>query len=145
MPSRRKMCAKLFMTVVVPAPEDPVTAIIGCLMDTQNSPELTYRRAQRSKPCLRPEQRAFVEERRAERPVRAAFVFGVGALDPFELGARAQDQRNTLMQRLGLPLHQTLVTCGRAPPRLLHQQTDRICFVQQAQPSRPALVLAVPW
>jgi len=27
------MCAKLFMTVVVPAPEEPVTAIIGCLID----------------------------------------------------------------------------------------------------------------
>ncbi len=41
MPSRRKMCAKLFMTVVVPAPEDPVTAIMGCLMDTHSFLELT--------------------------------------------------------------------------------------------------------
>jgi len=29
------------MTVVVPAPEDPVTAIMGCLMDTHGFLELT--------------------------------------------------------------------------------------------------------
>src|SRR6267378_7837081 len=126
MPSRRKMCAKLFMTVVVPAPEEPVTAIIGCWMDTQNSPDLTHQRTQRSKPCLRPEQRALVEERRAVRPVRAALVFGVVALDPFDLVARTQDQRHALMQRLRLHLHEALGTGRRAPPRLLHQQTDRI-------------------
>jgi hypothetical protein len=28
------------MTVVVPAPEDPVTAIMGCLMDTRSFLEL---------------------------------------------------------------------------------------------------------
>ena len=33
MPSRRKMCANAFITVVVPAPEEPVTAMTGCLMD----------------------------------------------------------------------------------------------------------------
>src|SRR5262245_8827992 len=33
MPSRRKMWAKLCITVVVPAPLDPVTAMIGCLTD----------------------------------------------------------------------------------------------------------------
>ena len=27
------MCAKLFMTVLVPAPEEPVTAMTGCLVD----------------------------------------------------------------------------------------------------------------
>jgi hypothetical protein len=27
------MCAKLLMTVLVPAPEDPVTAMTGCLVD----------------------------------------------------------------------------------------------------------------
>ena len=47
------------------------------------------------------------------------------------------------MQRLRLHLHEALGTGRRAAPRLLHQQTDRIRFVQQAQPSRPALVLAV--
>src|SRR6202162_6668761 len=104
------MRAKLFKTVVVPAPEEPVTAIIGCWRDTQNSPELTHPRTQRSKPCLRPEQRAFVKERRAERPVCAAFVFGVVTLDPFDLVARTQDQRNALMQRLGLHFHEALVT-----------------------------------
>src|SRR2546429_766598 len=124
MPSRRKMCAKLFMTVVVPAPEDPVTAIMGCLMDTQCSPELIHRRTQRSQQCLRPEQRAFVEERRGERPVRAAFVFGVVALDPFDLVARAEDQRNALMERLRPHLHEALVTGRRPTPRLLHERSE---------------------
>jgi hypothetical protein len=36
--SRLKICVKLFMTVVVPAPLDPVTATIGCLTDMRLSP-----------------------------------------------------------------------------------------------------------
>ena len=32
-PSRRKMCAKLFITVVVPAPDEPVTAMMGWRVD----------------------------------------------------------------------------------------------------------------
>src|SRR2546430_2530456 len=126
MPSRRKMCAKLFMTVVVPAPEDPVTAIMGCLMDTQCSPELIHRRTQRSRRSLRLEQRGLVKGGRGNRPVRAAFVFGVVALDPFDPFPRAEDQRNALMERLRPPLNEALVTGRRPPPRLLHEQTDRI-------------------
>jgi hypothetical protein len=38
MRSRLKICVKLFMTVVVPAPLEPVTAMIGCLTDMSVSP-----------------------------------------------------------------------------------------------------------
>ena len=37
MPSRRKMCLKLLITVVVPAPEEPVMATIGCFTDMSSS------------------------------------------------------------------------------------------------------------
>jgi len=46
MPPRRKMCAKLFIHVVVPAPDDPVTAMMG-----------SWRT---SEPALGPEHRALV-------------------------------------------------------------------------------------
>jgi len=61
--SHERQDGKGYDRVVVPAPEEPVTAITGWLMDTQNSPQLTYPRTRRSKPCLRPEQRTFVKER----------------------------------------------------------------------------------
>ncbi|SIT38507.1 hypothetical protein BN2475_150133 [Paraburkholderia ribeironis] len=37
--SRLKIWVKLFMTVVVPAPLEPVTAMIGCLTDMRVSPD----------------------------------------------------------------------------------------------------------
>src|SRR5437016_14477595 len=81
MPSRRKMCAKLCITVVVPAPEEPVTAMIGCFTDMSGFLEPTPGRASArgSRQRLGPQQRALVEERRDVRPVRAALVLGVVA------------------------------------------------------------------
>jgi hypothetical protein len=35
------MCSKAFLTVVVPAPDEPVTAITGCLLDMLVLPNLT--------------------------------------------------------------------------------------------------------
>src|SRR5256885_6969697 len=63
MPSRRKMCAKLCITVVVPAPEEPVTAMIGCFTDMWGFLEPTPGRASArgSRQRLGPEQRALVE------------------------------------------------------------------------------------
>ncbi|GAB6850384.1 hypothetical protein JCM10599A_41880 [Paraburkholderia kururiensis] len=37
--SRLKIWAKLFITVVVPAPLEPVTAMMGCLTDMGLSPD----------------------------------------------------------------------------------------------------------
>src|SRR5438105_12191367 len=69
MPSRRKMCAKLCITVVVPAPEEPVTAMIGCFTDMSGFLEPTPGRASArgSRQRLGPQQRALVEERRDVR------------------------------------------------------------------------------
>ena len=41
-PSRRKICSKVRRTEVVPAPEDPVTEMIGCLADMASPPAAPY-------------------------------------------------------------------------------------------------------
>src|SRR5438045_8569025 len=108
MPSRRKMCAKLCITVVVPAPEEPVTAMIGCFTDMSGLLEPTPGRAgaRGSRQRLGPEERALVEERRDVRPVRAAQVLGVVALDAADLVAQAEDQGNALVSRTLMQLHE---------------------------------------
>src|ERR1700757_835510 len=106
MPSRRKMCAKLCMTVVVPAPEEPVTAMIGCFTDMAAPAPQAPGRSARSQRRLGPEQRALVEERRDVWPVCAAVVFGVVALDALDLVARSEYQRHSLMQGLRVHFHQ---------------------------------------
>src|SRR5689334_17950640 len=108
MPSRRKMCAKLCMTVVVPAPEEPVTAMTGCFTDMSGflQPPPGRAGARGSRQRLGPEQRALVEERRDVRPVRAVQVLGVVALDALDLVARAEDERHALMKRGRVHLHE---------------------------------------
>src|SRR5207248_1063586 len=124
MPSRRKMCAKLCITVVVPAPEEPVTAMIGCFTDMSGLPEPTPGRAgaRGSRQRLGPEERALVEERRDIRPVRAAQVLGVVALDALHLVARAEDQRHALVEREQIHLHEALAAGRRATPGLLRSE-----------------------
>src|SRR5437588_8507154 len=114
MPSRRKMCAKLCITVVVPAPEEPVTAMIGCITDMSGFLEPTPGRASArgSRQRLGPQQRALVEERRDVRPVRAALVLGVVAVDALNLVARAEDKRHALKRLERIQLHEA-VSCGR--------------------------------
>src|ERR1700736_2748349 len=130
-PSRRKMCAKLFITVVVPAPDDPVTAMMGCWTDI-------------SKPRLGPKHRTLVEERRDIGTVRAAGVLGVIAFQALDLVAGAQNQGNALMQRFRHEVEQAFASGRGAAAGLLDQQADRVGLVQQAQPSRSARVLGVP-
>src|SRR3989440_12829098 len=93
---------------------------------------------------LGPQQRALVEERRDVRPVRAALVLGVVALDALHLVARAEDQRHALVERERIHLHEALAAGRRATPGLLHQQADGIGLVQQPQPARPARGAGVP-
>src|ERR1700704_6542641 len=102
MPSRRKMCAKLCITVVVPAPLEPVTAMMGCFIDTDSS---RRRPGAFSYPRLRPIQRPFVEQRRDVRLVLAAVVIAVITLDARDFVLRAQYQRDTLVQRLRRGFH----------------------------------------
>src|SRR5215213_10172875 len=103
--SRRKMCSKLCMTVVVPAPEDPVTATIGCLMDMCSG--------------LCPEKRALAEQWREIWLVGARREFGVIALDTLDLIARAQNDRDALMQLLRRNLQQPSAPRGSCTTRLL--------------------------
>src|ERR1700730_16740288 len=117
MPSRRKMCAKLFITVVVPAPDDPVTAMMGCLADM-------------SKPRLGSEHRAFVEQRRDVRTVDAAGVLGVIAFDTFDFVVGTEDQRDALMERVRHHVEQAVASGGGAAARLLDQHGDQSGLVQ---------------
>src|SRR5262252_2174900 len=135
MPSRRKMCAKLRITVVVPAPEEPVTAMIGCLTDMRVLTDSDAR--------FRAEQRALVEQRRAEWPVGATLELGVVAFDALDFVARTHDQRYALVQLIRLHLHDALVTGRRQTARLLDEQADRVGLVQQAQSPCPAGVFGV--
>src|SRR5437764_12850361 len=118
MPSRRKMCAKLCITVVVPAPEEPVTAMIGCFTDMSGLLEPTPGRsgARDSRQRLGPEERALVEERRDVRPVRAAPVLGLLALDALHLVARPEGQRPALVDGVRLHLPDPLCRGRRATP-----------------------------
>ena len=46
--SRRKICSKVFLTDVVPAPEEPVMEMIGCLRDIGRLPQTGTGRAART-------------------------------------------------------------------------------------------------
>src|SRR6202051_1035485 len=118
-PSRRKMCAKLFITVVVPAPDDPVTATMGCLVDIRCLENSRFGAQSRSQQRFWTEHRALVEQRRAIGTVRAAGVLGVVPLDAFDFITRAQYQGDALMKYLGCALEQPLVSRRSAASGLL--------------------------
>src|ERR671910_3241666 len=90
--SRRKICWKVWRTVVVPAPDDPVMAMMGCLTDIGSHSPVSAGRD--------PEQRAGVEQRRFEDLVLALVVGLVVTDDPFDLRPRSQDQRHPLVKLL---------------------------------------------
>src|SRR5690606_29330786 len=122
--SRRKMCSKLRMTVVVPAPDDPVTATIGCFADMRLSSSCS---------SLDAEQRSLREQWRAVGLVGAGGELGVISLDPLDLVARSEDQRDALMQTFGLNGHDAALAGRSRAARLLDEERDRIRFVEQAQ------------
>src|SRR6185312_179775 len=84
--SRRKICSKVRMTEVVPAPEEPVTAMIGCLADM-------------ARPLERwnGEQAACAEQRRIDLKI---VVIAVVALDALHLLACAEYEADSLVQVL---------------------------------------------
>src|SRR3982074_1941218 len=88
--SRRKICSKVRITDVVPAPEDPVTAMIGCLADMLLRPPSG----------VRSEQATCSEERRV---VFELVVIAVIALDALDLVAGPEHESNPLVR--GLRLH----------------------------------------
>src|SRR6185437_6860348 len=76
--SRRNIWSKVFLTEVVPAPEEPVIAMIGCLTDIFRAPSRS------------PPQTASAEQRRARR--RTVAVEAIAARE-FDFVCRAEDQR----------------------------------------------------
>src|SRR5512134_724976 len=135
-PSRRKICSKVRRTDVVPAPEEPVTEMIGCLTDMPStSPERTHL------PVRSPvaQQAAPAEERRALAQVRLA----VQALDVDDLRARADHDRHPPVQIVRQEVEDAPLAGGGAAAGLLDHQGDRIGLVQQPETAvlipRPAV------
>src|SRR3954451_25199812 len=110
MPSRRKIWSKVCLTVVVPAPEEPVTEMIGCRADIAlRSPS-------------GPKQAAVPEEGRALTVPRAA---GAVVGDALDLLAVAEDERHALVQRLGLEVEDARPAVGRGPAGRLDEEPQR--------------------
>src|SRR5215470_18392114 len=120
--SRRKICSKVRRTDVVPAPDDPVTEMMGCFTDTIHSGKL------RSSG----KQAASCEQRRNLPLWRVAQVI---ALDPFNLLTCSEYERHALVQK---PRHaiQDALAAGRALAiGLFHQERDRVRLIDQPQPA----------
>src|SRR5687768_13598909 len=104
--SRRKMCSNVRRTVVVPAPDEPVTEMIGCCTDMGSAPE----------------QAAVAEQRRA-------LADGIGipviAIDAVHFLAGAEDQRHALMDRLGGDVKDASEPRGGGAVGLLDEPRDR--------------------
>src|SRR6266481_4982127 len=84
--SRRKICANVSLTEVVPAPDEPVTDMMGCLSDISAPTRLSA------------EQAALSEQRRTcAMTVRVRVVAG----QQLDLLDRAEDQRHAFMQGPG--------------------------------------------
>ncbi len=108
------------MTEVVPAPEEPVTAMMGCVADMAAPPRLRGT----SQDVARAEQRRFEFE---------IVVLAVVALDALDFRARAEHEADALMQALRLDRRAGFAARAGASTRLLDEKADRIRFVQQAQ------------
>src|SRR5512139_2979560 len=91
--SRRKIFSKVRVTEVVPAPDDPVIAMMGCLADmgVPGSGESVRRSEGRG------EQAALAEEGRL---VAVQRLLGVVLLDAADFLGRAEDEADALVQRI---------------------------------------------
>src|SRR5215468_10934880 len=118
------MLSNVRVTDVVPAPDEPVMAMIGWRSDMRSIPE----------------QAALGEQRRAGVARRRLVVV---ALDAFDLAARAEHEADALVQRRRLDAQHRLAPGAGAATGLLDHEADRVGFVQQAQPPWPRRVLAV--
>src|SRR5689334_6567261 len=135
--SRRKICTKVFFTDVVPAPDEPVTEMIGCLTDMAA--------ASRFEPGGRrrvadggsgSEHVALPEERRQLAAAAAPAVRMVGG-DASHFAARAEDERHALMQRRRDEIEDTVAAVRRHAAGLLDEPRDRVRLVEQPQAPLP--------
>src|SRR5260370_30709552 len=118
MPSRRKICSKVRRTEVGPAPDGPVTAVIGCLADMLLRPPVG----------VRSEQATRSEERRI---VFKLVVVAVIPLDALDLVAGPEHESNPLVRSLRLHLEDGLVARTGAAAGLFDEKADRVGLVQQ--------------
>src|SRR6185312_9342476 len=128
--SRRNMFENVRVTEVVPAPEEPVMAMIGCSSDIVVLLQ--------SRCCT--EQAAHGEQRLF---AVARVAFEVITLDALDFRARAEYETDLLVQRVGSHVEHAFVARARASAGLLDQKRNRIAFVCQAQPSVHAGLLGV--
>src|ERR1700689_1545421 len=102
--SRRKMCSKVRRTEVVPAPDEPVTEMMGCFADIASPSE--------------PHQTAAAEKRRMlSRELR--------------IGVIARDQTHDLIRAKHEGLARGNI--GRRTARIFDYQADRIRFIDEPQ------------
>src|SRR5437763_4608487 len=101
------MFSKVRVTDVVPAPDEPVMAMMGCFCDTAMPLGSSVA-----------EQAALGEQR--GRPVAAGLP--VVALDAFHLASRAEDDADALVQRRRLDAEHRCAPGARAPAGLLDDE-----------------------
>src|SRR6185437_14849319 len=113
--SRRNIWSKVFLTEVVPAPEEPVIAMIGCLTDIFRAPSRS------------PPQTASAEQRRARRRTVA---FEEIAAREFDFVGRAEDQRRSRMHVVEADVEDAVDAVDGEAAGLLDEQRDRIGHVE---------------
>src|ERR1700722_3546177 len=103
--SRRKIQLNVRVPDVVPAPEEPVTAMMGCLADMIGP----------LGPFTLDEERALLEQRRAVDAVQPLVVLQMIALNALDLRAASENQRDALVQFVGYAIEDaTAAPRGRA-------------------------------
>src|SRR4051812_1154734 len=126
------MCWNVFVTVVVPAPEDPVTAMTGCLADM-----FAPRRSGAA------EERPDVEERVRVGLDAAGVMLRVIADQALDLAPRSEDDRDPLVQGAGLDFEQPGAARRGGSAGLLHDHRHRRGLVEQAQAAGTRRLLRV--
>src|SRR5580698_2259916 len=109
MRSRRKIELNVRVTDVVPAPEEPVTAMMGCLADIIGP----------LGPFTLDEERALLEQRRTVDTVQPLVVFQMIALDALDFRAATENQRDPLVQLAGHAIEDPAAAPGGGSARLL--------------------------
>ena len=122
-PSRRKIWSKVFLTVVVPAPDEPVTKMIGC------------RRT--SAPPHAPEEPTRGEQRELARRRTAGAVAGSARL--VRPCPRAEDQRRARCAGRAAEVEDRRAARRWPLRRPARTGTRRVRLVDQAHPAVPVV------
>src|SRR5260370_28451475 len=131
MRSRRKICSKTCRTDVVPAPDEPVTEMIGWWIDMVRLPPPV---ALVCRGCSDAQQAAPGKERRTVgHGIRFQMMLG----DPLDLVPGTEDERRALVQMRWLEVEDAAVAIGRGSTRLFDQKRHRVGLVDKTQPAGP--------